>query len=219
MEADAPEPVKKRSETRATITPECNAIVCYLRLNPKVAKTYGMTKLDRNTSVGSMLMQTLQAQGMAVNWYDRLPNGALDEGKTANDKAAAYIKRIHTRPGARMKRLDERPEVAPPDTAAIVRHHGVLPRVSFPLLLKLAKYRRAKKTTACGNKVGRTRLPTCPHLTHHPCTRAGRCPQARGARRARLHHAVRRAAPALRVRQAPALLKGGLAAGASLAQL
>jgi len=35
----------------------CNAIVCYLRLNPKVAKTYGITKLDRNTSVGSMLMQ------------------------------------------------------------------------------------------------------------------------------------------------------------------
>ena len=34
------------------------------------------------------------------------------------------------------------------------------------------------------------------------------CPQACGARRARLHHAVRRAAPALRVRQAPALLKG-----------
>ena len=160
MEADAPQPVKKRSGSRAIITPECNAIVCYLRLNPKVAKTYGITALDRNTSVGSMLMQTLQAQGAKVDWYDRLPNGELEESKTANDKAAAYIKRIYLRPGARMKRLDERPQVAPPDTAAIVRHHGRLPRVSFPMLVKLAKYRRAKKTTACGNKVGRSRTRT-----------------------------------------------------------
>ena len=33
MEADAPQPVKKKSGSRAIIPPECNAIVCYLRLN------------------------------------------------------------------------------------------------------------------------------------------------------------------------------------------
>jgi hypothetical protein len=41
------------------------ATVRYPRLHPSVAKTYGI-KVDGNTSVGSMLMQTLCAQGAGV---------------------------------------------------------------------------------------------------------------------------------------------------------
>ena len=54
----------------------------------------------------------------------------------------------------------------------MLRHHGRLPRVSFPMLLKLSKYRRPKKTTACGNKVCRRRTPppTC-SLPDHPHSR------------------------------------------------
>lgn len=74
-----------------------------------------------------MLMQTLCAQGAGVDWHDRLPDGAHGKDKNANQKWSAYIKRIHTRPGGRKKRLDERPDVAPLDHSAILRHHGVLP--------------------------------------------------------------------------------------------
>ena len=144
---------------RASITPECNAIVCWLRLNPNVAKTYGISEIDGKTSVGSMFMQTLQAQGAAVEWCTHEPDGAGGGGKQPNVTWAAFIKRIYTRPGGRKKRLDERPEVAPPDHAAILRHHGRKPKIAFPLLIRLQKYRRPKKTTACGNKVEAARPP------------------------------------------------------------
>ena len=177
MDTDEPEDLREelrsRHTPRASISPECNAVVCWLRLNPGVAKTYGISEVNRDTSVGSMFMQTLQAQGAGIEWHIRLPDGAHAAGKKANEKAAAYIKRIYTRPGGRKKRLDERPEVAPPDRSAMLRHHGRLPRVSFPMLLKLSKYRRPKKTTACGNKVCRRRTPppTCSHLPDHPHSR------------------------------------------------
>jgi hypothetical protein len=158
MDDDATPELRKTPKVRAYITAEAQATVCYLRLHPSVAKTYGI-KVDGNTSVGSMLMQTLCAQGAGVDWHDRLPDGAHGKDKNANQKWSAFIKRIHTRPGGRKKRLDERPEVAPLDHSAILRHHGVLPKVSFPMLVRLAKYRRPKKTTACGNKVSRSRTP------------------------------------------------------------
>ena len=69
----------------------------------------------------------LRAEGAGVDWHDRLPDGAHGKDKNANQKWSAYIKRIHTRPGGRKKRLDERPDVAPLDHSAILRHHGVLP--------------------------------------------------------------------------------------------
>ena len=164
MDDAGPEKLRKRSVPRPSITAECNAIVCWLRLNPSVAKTYGISEVDGNTSVGSMFMQTLQAQGAAVEWCTNEPDGPLGTGKTPTVKPAAYINRIYTRPGGRKKRLDERPEVAPPDNAAILRHHGRLRKASFPMLLRLSKYRRPKKTTACGNKVRRCRTLPPNHL-------------------------------------------------------
>ena len=164
MDDAGPEKLRKRSVPRPSITAECNAIVCWLRLNPSIAKTYGISELGGKTSVGSMFMQTLQAQGAAVEWCTNEPDGAGGTGKRPNCAWAAYIKRIYTRPGGRKKRLDERPEVAPPDNAAILRHHGRLRKASFPMLLRLSKYRRPKKTTACGNKVRRCRTPPPNHL-------------------------------------------------------
>ena len=215
MDDAGPEKLRNRSVPRASITAECNAIVCWLRLNPSIAKTYGISELGGKTSVGSMFMQTLQAQGAAVEWYTNEPDGAGGTGKRPNCAWAAYIKRIYTRPGGRKKRLEERPEVAPPDNAAVLRHHGRLRRTSFPMLLRLSKYRRPKKTTACGNKVHRCRTPpSSPPSLSRPRARTGRRAHASGASRARPHHEVHRAAPALRLWQTPALLKGGLAPGA-----
>ena len=145
------------------------ALLAFLRLNPTVAATYGITTcslgctgckglqhcagVNGKTSIGWMLMQTLAAQGMDVKWYDQLPNGASSEKPKTNQDAVMWIKSVSRRPGARMKQLSERPKVAPPDHSAVQRHHGHLPKVSFPMLVKLAKSKRRHCWTGCGNKV------------------------------------------------------------------
>ena len=40
-----------------------------------------------------MLVQTLQSQGMAVEWYKQLPGPPSDTAKP-NERAAAFIKRV-----------------------------------------------------------------------------------------------------------------------------
>ena len=137
---------------RPSLQPAENALVCYLRLHPSLAATYGIRSCDGNTSIGSMLMQSLESQGMNVAWYERLPADVPAANATMNQKAAAWIKSVTRRPGARMKPLSERPEVAPPDRSAVQRAHGRLPRVAFPLLVKLSKQRRDRKFTSCGNR-------------------------------------------------------------------
>ena len=83
----------------------------------------------------------------------KLPNGVSADKPKTNEEAAAFIKSFTRRPGARAKQLSERPEVAPPDHSAVQRHHGRLPRVAFPLLVKLSKQRRGRHFTNCGNRV------------------------------------------------------------------
>ena len=101
------------------VTATDNAVLCYLHLTPSVAKLYGINSCGGNTSIGVMLLQVLEALGLgaSVEWYERVPQ--LSEDATANDKAAALIKKIGRRPGACMKQLDERPEVAPLSRAAV----------------------------------------------------------------------------------------------------
>ena len=91
MDDAGPEKLRNRSVPRASITAECNAIVCWLRLNPVVAKTYGISEVNRDTSVGSMFMQTLQAQGAGIEWHMRLPDGAHAAGKKANELSLIHI--------------------------------------------------------------------------------------------------------------------------------
>jgi hypothetical protein len=145
------------------------ALLGHLRLNPAVAATYGMKTcspgckgcqgrkkcagVNGKTSIGWMLMQTLHAQGMNIEWHAQLPNGASSGKPKTNAEAASWIKSVSRRPGARMNQLQDRPEVAPPDHSAVQRHHGRLPRVSFPLLVKLSKQRRKRQFTSCGNLV------------------------------------------------------------------
>ena len=100
-----------------------------------------------------MLLQTLDSQGMDVKWHLQVPNGAITDESTSNEKGAALIKSVSRRPGARMKQLSQRPCVAPPSNAAVLRN-GVLPRVSFPLLAELSKDRQKRSTTARGNRIG-----------------------------------------------------------------
>ena len=161
-------PVHSKPAHSAGLTAKEYALFCYLRLHPDVAATYGITTckqdcsgcqrrktcagVSQKTTIGWMLMQTLEAQGMNVSWYDRLPNGVSADGK-GNEAGAAWIKSVTRRPGARMKPLTERPEVAPPDHSAVQRKHGRLPRVAFPLLVKLSKARRDRKFTNCGNRM------------------------------------------------------------------
>ena len=137
-------------DKRPAVTLQEYALFCWLRLHQDVAKTYGIKECNGNTSIGSMLFQTLNAQGMHVDWYERLD--AEPDG-TANEKAAAYIKRVGRRPGAHMKQLSERPEVAPPDHAAVLRHHGRLPRAAFPKLVELSAQRRQRRFNSLGNEI------------------------------------------------------------------
>ena len=150
-------------------TPEF-AVLGYLRTHPEVAKSYGIKTckpgckgcqgnkelcagVNGKTSIGWMLCQTLKSQGADIDWYDQLPNGVSADKPKTNEEAAAFIKSFTRRPGARAKQLSERPEVAPPDHSAVQRHHGRLPRVAFPLLVKLSKQRRGRHFTNCGNRV------------------------------------------------------------------
>jgi hypothetical protein len=79
-EAAAVRAVAQSSVSRPSITAAETAVVCYLREHKDVAKTYGIKKVDGNTSVGSMLVQTLEEQGMGVEWYDYF---TVDGGYTA----------------------------------------------------------------------------------------------------------------------------------------
>ena len=112
----------------ACLTLQEHALFCYLKLHPDVAATYSITKcsldcmgcqkrkacagVNGKTSIGCMLMQTLEAQGMHIAWHEQLPNDAL--GKRGNESGAAYIKKVDRRPGAWLKQLSDRPAVAPP---------------------------------------------------------------------------------------------------------
>ena len=52
---------------RPSVTPSEFALFCWLRLHPKEAETYGIEKCDGETTIGSMLLQTLRSQGMDVD--------------------------------------------------------------------------------------------------------------------------------------------------------
>lgn len=138
---------------RASLSSAENALVCYLREHKNKAAEYGIKICGGNTSAGSMLLQVLHGAGMHIEWYEQLPNGAVQDSSTANEKAAAYIKKIGVRPGAKTKQLNQMPEVLPPDNSAILRHKGRLPRASFPLFKKLSETKRYSITTTCGNRV------------------------------------------------------------------
>ena len=129
------------------------ALMCYLRLHPAVAKTYGITKCNGMTTIGSMLVQTLEAQGMGVEWHERLPKGVSADEGTPNERGAKWIKKAKPRPRAGLKQLKDRPTVAPPDEAAVLRKgKGRLPRVRFPLLASLAR-RKKRGFSNTGNEI------------------------------------------------------------------
>ena len=75
--------------TRPGISKSENAVWCWLRLHPEVAKTYGIKACCEDTRIGSMLLQTLEAQGMDVQWYERLPNGVNADEGTPNERGAS----------------------------------------------------------------------------------------------------------------------------------
>ena len=145
---------------RASERKEYYALVCWLRRNPDVAKSYGIKKVHGDTSCGDMLSQLLEAMGMDVTWAERTPAVPADmigpDGKdmrVQNDIMASWILKATKRPGARAKQLCQRPQVAPRNWAAILQKRGRAPRLSFPLLMELAKMRRRKLFTHCGNRV------------------------------------------------------------------
>ena len=149
----------KAPDHRVGMTKEDFALFCWLRQHPDVAATYGIKSCNGMTLVGSMLRQTLEAQGMAVEWHLQLPNDATGDAATGNTAGAQFIKKIGARPGQRLKNLKERLkdlECANRDvplTAAIKRRGGK-PKVSFPLLLALARGKRARVFSSRGNRIG-----------------------------------------------------------------
>ena len=150
----------KQSDHRICITDDEFALLCWLRENPDVAATYGIKDCNGKTTIGAMLAQTLDAQGMKVLWHKQLPNDAPGhDARGTNASGAQYIQKVGKRPGARLKNLKERLKeleaatAAVPETAAVRRRGGV-PKVSFPFLLKLARMRRKREFTSRGNRVG-----------------------------------------------------------------
>ena len=132
------------------------AVMCYLRLHPDVCKSYGIKEhKGLNMSIGAMLLQTLNAQGMRVDWYDQeqtQPAKATPNEKWAN----SWIKSVTRRPGAWLAPLEDRPEVAPPPKAAIIREgrsRGKLPKSAFPAMPKGATPRPRHQTSSCGNRI------------------------------------------------------------------
>ena len=136
------------------------AIFCWLRINPDVAKSYGIAKCNGQTTMGSMLEQMLRAQGADIDWLDELPESAAALQKGTNAWSAAFISRFAKRPGRRLKSLRQRLQellakdhVTPGVTAAVGRKDGKTPRLNFPKIAELAAKRRAKVSTRCYNKV------------------------------------------------------------------
>ena len=148
--AEETKTAKSRKQTSVGI--DEYALLCWLRLHPDVAKTYGIKRCDGSTSLGSMMLQLLEAMGMDVKWHDEYNPPAKG---VANVKWASYIKSVTRRPGARQKQLAEWPEVAPPPKAAVIKDGkslGKLPCSAFPALQK-AKSRPAKAFSSCGNRI------------------------------------------------------------------
>ena len=71
-----------------------HAVFCWLRLNPAVAITYGIEECGEDTRIGSMLLQTLEAQGMGVTYFERLPNGVDADKGTPNERGALWINKV-----------------------------------------------------------------------------------------------------------------------------
>ena len=99
----------KQSDHRMCVTSAEFAVLCWLRLHPDVAATYGIKECNGKTTIGSMFLQTLAAQGMAVDWYSQLPVDAPGhDARHTNEAGAQYIRKAGTRPGNRLKNLKER---------------------------------------------------------------------------------------------------------------
>lgn len=98
MSAPAAAPKSKAAapDKRSHVSLHEYALFCYLRLHPEVAKTYGIKICTGKTTIGSMLLQTLQAQGMHVEWHQRLPVVAAPPAKGSNEEGASYIKKART---------------------------------------------------------------------------------------------------------------------------
>ena len=79
-----------KADHQGSLSHEEHALFCWLRLHPDVAATYGIKRCNGMTRVGSMLMQTLEAQGMDVKWYERLPPGTPAADAKSNEKSAAW---------------------------------------------------------------------------------------------------------------------------------
>ena len=72
----APKSKAPQADHRVGITREENALMCWLRLHPAVAKTFGIEKCHGKTTIGSMLSQTLEAQGMDLASITQAANAA-----------------------------------------------------------------------------------------------------------------------------------------------
>ena len=147
----------KKADHSCGVTREQFSFFCWLRLHPEVAKTYGITDCDGLTTIGSMLLQTLRSQGAAVDWYERLPEEPPADAKP-NQRAAAWIKKVGTRPSNRLKSVGKRLEelaasdhVAPPPEAAVRRRDGKAPRLNFPLIAALNRMRKRRCQTSNRN--------------------------------------------------------------------
>lgn len=71
------------------------ALFCWLRLHGDVAESFGISSCNEQTSVGSMLLQLLEAQGIKVKWHPLLPRDDVVDLKSYQSvTAATYVKAV-----------------------------------------------------------------------------------------------------------------------------
>ena len=129
--------------------------VCWLRCNPKTAASYGITSCKASTRVGSMLLQVLAWMCNTVKWKE-VAAADTQTSASGNVRAAAFVDGMKVRSGRKPTPRPQPPSGAPPEAAVFKKNptkRGRPPRISFPLLVRLARTKRKRQFTSRGNLI------------------------------------------------------------------
>ena len=140
---------------RVTMDDSEYSAVCWLRCNPKIAASYGITSCKASTRVGSMLLQVLAWMGNTVKWKEVVA-ADTQASKYRNVRAAAFIEGMKVRSGRKPTPRPQPPARAPPEAAVFKKNptkRGRPPKISFPLLVRLARTKRKRQFTSRGNLI------------------------------------------------------------------
>ena len=140
---------------QANMSEEEHSVVSWLRCNAKVAASYGIINCGPSTRVGWMLMQMLAWMGASPKWKE-IVDADSQKAKSGSVRAAAFVAGINVRSGRKPTPYPQ-PPMGAPLGAAIFRKNptkrGRPPKISFSLLVRLARTKRKRLFSSRGNLV------------------------------------------------------------------